>query len=378
MALVRSDEDAINIALIDALHAFSNETGKAEAYHTPDTGQCHQDLSIPSIIAPPDLTQTREAVWLDVPSPQIINGTADEGNLYPDPTYVSHGHFSLIDTRSTFEINSKKKRPAYRYATLIAMAILQANNRCLPLARIYQWISHHFPFYSLAKSGWQNSVRHNLSVKEYFIKLERPSHDPGKGHYWGIKPGKEHQFTQDIGVDRSAKIVGNLRRRRDGSHRPSAKDERPAAPISTNSVVELYLNDNTMKTQSQRGGKPFRVTVETSGSIPEGRFPHPSVIPLTLTPPLCSQPRGEIDTSPLRKEAQVDHIKRESRLDADEGIDVCEYLPSNDKPVTHVYLPHLMRYVGPKRQQFEAHRAESEIARIRRSSTNRVRSTSRA
>jgi hypothetical protein len=69
MALVKSDEDAINIALIDALHAFSNETGKAEAYHTPDTGQCQQDLSTPNIIAPLDLTQTREAVWLDVPSP---------------------------------------------------------------------------------------------------------------------------------------------------------------------------------------------------------------------------------------------------------------------------------------------------------------------
>lgn len=44
MALVEAHEDAIDVALIDALHAFSNETGGAEAYLAPDAEQCRQDL----------------------------------------------------------------------------------------------------------------------------------------------------------------------------------------------------------------------------------------------------------------------------------------------------------------------------------------------
>lgn len=56
------------------------------------------------------------------------------------------------------------------------------------------------------------------------------------------------------------------------------------------------------------------------------------------------------------------HTKKKSCLDADEVTDVREYVPSDDKPVTHVYLPHLMWDTGSKCRQFKAHRAESEIA----------------
>jgi hypothetical protein len=119
------------------------------------------------------------------------------------------------------------------------MAILQANDRCLPLAQIYQRISDQFSYYSLTESGWQNSVRHNLSVKQYFIKIERPSHDPGKGHYWRIKPRQEHQFTQESDVDRSAKAISSLRRRRDWIQCPSAKAEQLVTKSTTHSLGGL-------------------------------------------------------------------------------------------------------------------------------------------
>jgi hypothetical protein len=38
MALVKPHEDAIDVAPIDALYALSNETGRAEAYHSSDAG----------------------------------------------------------------------------------------------------------------------------------------------------------------------------------------------------------------------------------------------------------------------------------------------------------------------------------------------------
>lgn len=87
------------------------------------------------------------------------------------------------------------KKPPYSYATLISMAILRSPQRRLTLAQIYSWISSTFRFYVLSEAGWQNSIRHNLSLNKAFTKSER-SRD-GKGHYWMIEKGYEHQFLKD-------------------------------------------------------------------------------------------------------------------------------------------------------------------------------------
>ena len=95
-------------------------------------------------------------------------------------------------------------KPPYSYAILIGMAILRAPNRRLTLAQIYKWISDNFAYYRSIESGWQNSIRHNLSLNKAFIKQERPKDDPGKGNYWAIEPGMEHTFLKDKPVRRGA------------------------------------------------------------------------------------------------------------------------------------------------------------------------------
>jgi hypothetical protein len=86
-------------------------------------------------------------------------------------------------------------KPPYSYAQLIGMAILRAPKRQLTLAQIYKWISETFAFYRKSQdSGWQNSIRHNLSLSKSFNKMGRPKDDPGKGHYWIINEGFEKQY----------------------------------------------------------------------------------------------------------------------------------------------------------------------------------------
>jgi hypothetical protein len=85
-------------------------------------------------------------------------------------------------------------KPPHSYAELIGMAILRAPNRRLTLAQIYKWISDTFAFYKGSEGGWQNSIRHNLSLNKNFVKQERPKDDPGKGNYWAIKAGEERAF----------------------------------------------------------------------------------------------------------------------------------------------------------------------------------------
>jgi len=88
-------------------------------------------------------------------------------------------------------------KPSQSYATLIGIAILTAPGKRLTLAQIYKWISDTFSYYSATETGWQNSIRHNLSLNKAFVKQERPKDDPGKGNYWIIAPGEEDKFFKD-------------------------------------------------------------------------------------------------------------------------------------------------------------------------------------
>lgn len=101
-------------------------------------------------------------------------------------------------------------KPNHSYATLIGMAILRSPQRRLTLSQIYKWISDTYSYYSSADSGWQNSIRHNLSLNKHFIKQERPKDDPGKGNYWSIEPGAEHLFIKEKPSRKSAATAENM------------------------------------------------------------------------------------------------------------------------------------------------------------------------
>jgi hypothetical protein len=104
---------------------------------------------------------------------------------------------SLPDPNSFPPIFDDGTKPGHSYAQLIGMAILRAPQRKLTLSQIYKWISDNYKFYSATDAGWQNSIRHNLSLNKAFIKQERPKDDPGKGNYWAIEPGMEQQFIKE-------------------------------------------------------------------------------------------------------------------------------------------------------------------------------------
>uniref|UniRef100_A0A4W4EV13 Forkhead box protein K2 n=1 Tax=Electrophorus electricus TaxID=8005 RepID=A0A4W4EV13_ELEEL len=161
-------------------------------------------------------------------------------------------------------------KPPYSYAQLIVQAITMAPDKQLTLNGIYTHITKNYPYYRTADKGWQNSIRHNLSLNRYFIKVPRSQEEPGKGSFWRIDPSTE------------SKLIDQAFRKRRPRGVPCFRT--PLGPLSSRSAPASPNHTGVLSAHSSGVQTPDSLSREGS-PVPADPEPIPAPAPAATVQP---------------------------------------------------------------------------------------------
>lgn len=242
---------------------------------------------------------------------------------------------------------TRRPKPPYSYIALIAMAIRDSATGRLTLAEINDYLMKKFPFFRGSYTGWRNSVRHNLSLNDCFLKVLRdPSRPWGKDNYWMLNPHSEYTFADGV-FRRRRKRIGTKPLKdletlsKDTSMPMREENTRNSTKFSSSFAIDSILN------------KPFRCrdeAKETSGS--ELMLPAVShFMPLVMSYPLVTVPLFHVSTE----------VSRASQGGGCDSSNLTKRVSDFQSHLQDLPHPHIPLY-SPREAQYHPFRIDSLLS----------------
>lgn len=178
---------------------------------------------------------------------------AIEKGLVTEIEHVDLTHFSGTSTISQQKRRFAEVKPPYSYIALITMAIESSPSGMMTLNEIYQFIENRFPYFKENTQRWQNSIRHNLSLNDCFLKVSKNSGKPGKGNYWALHPKAGDMFGNGSFLRRSKRFKTSLPDKKSELNISSSVSTSPTSSSSSlsNSSVSPPTQDKLIENRKE-------------------------------------------------------------------------------------------------------------------------------
>ncbi|XP_064619494.1 forkhead box protein unc-130-like [Lineus longissimus] len=172
-------------------------------------------------------------------------------------------------TYTTAKDNEKPKKddkPEFSYIAMIAKAILSTPQKRMILGDIYQYVMDNFAYYNNNERAWRNSIRHNLSLNECFIKSGRC--EGGKGNYWSIHHTCVEEFARgDYSRRQARKRVRRGMKAMISTLPVDKKETLPYVPMGTSHVARNNYHPYATPYSSYRNTMQYTSNQQTPNYV---------------------------------------------------------------------------------------------------------------